>query len=244
MGVDFHTAALALGGLLFVVSWLSVWFKASVLSVAVASVTVGVGLAWLGPVQVSPGAYWVAVVVELALVVTLFADALLVEREVLQRHWGPATRALVIALPATLVLIAVAGRLVLDLSWTEALLLGAVLSSTDPVVAQTVVTAREVPGRLRHTLNLESGLNDGVALPFVLLFLVIAGPGGDVGQEALAQLGQVAAGAGWGALTGLAGSWFLSHVPGGRIDAAYEGTFALGIALSPSPLRRSGMATA
>ena len=47
-----------------------------------------------------------------------------------------------------------------------------------------------MPESVRHTLNLESGLNDGLALPFVLFFIVLASPGGDAGQEALELLGR------------------------------------------------------
>jgi NhaP-type Na+/H+ or K+/H+ antiporter len=57
-----------------------------------------------------------------------------------------------------------------DLSWTESFLLGALLSPTDPVLSSSVVTNRRVPRIVRHSLNLESGLNDGLALPAVLAF--------------------------------------------------------------------------
>ena len=55
-----------------------------------------------------------------------------------------------------------------DLSWTECFLLGALLSPTDPVLSSSVVTNPRVPRLIRHSLNLESGLNDGLALPAVL----------------------------------------------------------------------------
>ena len=54
--------------------------------------------------------------------------------------------------------------------------MAAVLTPTDPVVTSAVVTSQRVPERIRHTLNLESGLNDGLALPFVLFFLIFARP--------------------------------------------------------------------
>src|SRR5918998_1749346 len=108
--------------------------------------------------------------------------------------------ALVITMPITLCLLAVAAKLLFsELDWAEAFLLGAVLCPTDPVVTSTVVTAQRVPAKIRHTLNLESGLNDGLALPFVLFFLVLATPGGDAGQEAVELLGE----AGFGGLVGL-----------------------------------------
>ena len=98
-----------------------------------------------------------------------------VERELLRANRGPVLRALVIAMPFTLVLIALAGKTLFGgLTWAEAFLLGAVLSPTDPVVTSAVVTSTRVPAAVRHTLNLESGLNDGLALPFVLFFLVLA----------------------------------------------------------------------
>ncbi len=57
-----------------------------------------------------------------------------------------------------------------DLGWTECFLLGALLSPTDPVLSSSVVTNPRVPRVVRHSLNLESGLNDGLALPAVLAF--------------------------------------------------------------------------
>ncbi len=56
-------------------------------------------------------------------------------------------------------------------TWIEALLVGAALSPTDPVFAAAIVGREEVPPRVRHLLNVESGLNDGLALPIVLVLL-------------------------------------------------------------------------
>jgi sodium/hydrogen antiporter len=63
---------------------------------------------------------------------------------------------------------------VAGLDWPEALLIGAVLAPTDPVFAAALVGNRRVPARLRHLLNVESGVNDGLALPFVVLLLALA----------------------------------------------------------------------
>ena len=87
-------------------------------------------------------------------------------------------------MPVTMALLALCAKLLFpQLDWAECFLLGAVLSPTDPVVTSTVVTARRVPALIRHTLNLESGLNDGLALPLVLFFLVLAAPGGDAASR-------------------------------------------------------------
>jgi NhaP-type Na+/H+ or K+/H+ antiporter len=99
------------------------------------------------------------------------------------------------------------------------------------VVTSAVVTAQRVPARIRHTLNLESGLNDGLALPFVLFFLVLAAPGGDAGNEALKLLGEAAFGALIGIAIGVGGGKLVRRFPGGGITTRYEGIYALGLGL-------------
>jgi NhaP-type Na+/H+ or K+/H+ antiporter len=73
-------------------------------------------------------------------------------------------------MPITAAIVAVAAHVLTDLGWDECLLLGALLSPTDPVLSSSVVTNPRVPRVMRHSLNLESGLNDGLALPAVLAF--------------------------------------------------------------------------
>ena len=189
MGIGFAEALLLVGLLLVVGAGLSGWLHGAVLSISVLSVAAGIALAFADVIAASPGDDVVVFAVELALVLTLFSDGLLVEDELLRRYWGPAARALVVAMPVTLVLLAGAAKALFpELSWAEAFLLGAVLSPTDPVVTSAVVTAERVPRRVRHTLNLESGLNDGLALPFVLFFLAASVPGGrGPGMEAAAR---------------------------------------------------------
>jgi NhaP-type Na+/H+ or K+/H+ antiporter len=82
----------------------------------------------------------------------------------------------VLAMPITCVLVAWMTHLVTDLTWTEAFLVGALLSPTDPVLSSSVVTNPLVPRVVRHSLNLESGLNDGLALPAVLVFAYALDP--------------------------------------------------------------------
>jgi NhaP-type Na+/H+ or K+/H+ antiporter len=68
------------------------------------------------------------------------------------------------------VIVAPAAHALTDMGWTASFLLGALLSPTDPVLSSSVVTNPRVPRVVRHSLNLESGLNDGLALPAVLAF--------------------------------------------------------------------------
>jgi NhaP-type Na+/H+ or K+/H+ antiporter len=88
-----------------------------------------------------------------------------------------------------------------------------------------------VPASIRHTLNLESGLNDGLALPFVLFFIVLASAG-DAGSEALDLLGEAAFGAVLGVALGIAGGRLHHSLPGGGIVGRYEGIYAIGVGLT------------
>ena len=106
------------------------------------------------------------------------------------------------------------------------------LSPTDPVVTSTVVTSQRVPESIRHTLNLESGLNDGLALPFVLFFIVLASPGGDAGKEAIDLLGEAAVGAVIGvAPRACSPAGSPTTCPAGGMERRYEGIYALGVGL-------------
>jgi sodium/hydrogen antiporter len=230
--IGFGQALLLFGGLLAVVAALSGVMRGTVLSASVLSVALGAGLAGAGVVHVDVGAETIVELIELALVVTLFSDGMFVEGELLRRHWGPVARALTIAMPITMALLALAAKALFPaLNWAEAFLLGAVLSPTDPVVTSAVVTSRLVPASVRHTLNLESGLNDGLALPFVLFFLILAGPGGDAGGEAAKLLGEAAVGVVIGIALGVAAGRLHPRLPGGGLTARYEGIYAVGFAL-------------
>jgi NhaP-type Na+/H+ or K+/H+ antiporter len=229
MDIGFAEALLLLGLLLVFAAALSGWLHGTVLSISVLSVVAGVTLALTGAVEADPGAEIVVLLVELALILTLFSDGLFVEDELLRAHWGPPARALVVAMPLTLVLLALCGKALFpELTWAEAFLLGAVLSPTDPVVTSAVVTAERVPRVIRHTLNLESGLNDGLALPFVLFFLVLA-TAGDAVQEGLNLAGEAVVGAVIGIVLALLAGRALQHLPGGAMTHKYEGIYALGL---------------
>jgi len=227
MDLSFGEAMLIFGALLALTAALSGLIKGTVLSASVLSIGLGIVLAEFDVVSVDVGNEGVLELIYLALILTLVSDGLLVDRELLNRHWGPAARALVLAMPVTLALLAVGAYLLFDLTWAEAFLLGAALCATDPVVTSSVVTSRAVPAKIRHTLNLESGLNDGLALPFVLFFLVLASPGGDAGQEAAQVVGEAAFGAVLGVALGLFAGWLHRVVPGG-VTPRYEGIYAIG----------------
>jgi sodium/hydrogen antiporter len=230
--IGFGQSLLLFGGLLAAVAALSGLMRGTVLSASVLAVALGIAFAATGVVHVDATDPAIVELIELALVLTLFSDGMFVEGELLRRHWSPVARALVIAMPITMALLALAAKALFpDLDWAEAFLLAAVLSPTDPVVTSAVVTSRLVPSAVRHTLNLESGLNDGLALPFVLFFLVLAGSGGDAGGEAAKLVGEAAVGAAIGIVLGVLAGRLHHRLPGGGLTARYEGIYAVGFAL-------------
>ncbi len=233
MEIGFPEALLVLGVVLAAAAGLSGWARGTVLSITVLAVAAGVALAGLDVLVVEPGAEIVIAVVELALVLTLFTDGLVVERELLRREWRAPVRALVIAMPVTLVLLGLAAKVLFpDLSWAEAFLVGAILAPTDPVVTSTLVAAKHVPRRIRHTLNLESGLNDGLALPVVLFLIVLVAGSDGASGEALALAGESVTGALIGLAVGIGAGIMLGRLPGGGLTRRYEGVYALGVALA------------
>jgi NhaP-type Na+/H+ or K+/H+ antiporter len=162
----------------------------SVLSTAVLFLVAGfaVGEGALNLVLIEPGAPSVQVLAELALFSILFTDGLRVSPMDLVSAWHLPGRALLLGMPITLGLTALIAHGLLGLPWLPSFLLGTALSPTDPVFAAAIVGREEVPFSLRHLLNVESGLNDGLALPVVILLIVAAGGGHESTPTVLAEL--------------------------------------------------------
>ena len=171
-GGGFEEAVLALGLLLMGGALVSGLVHRSFLSMTALFVLAGflLGKGGLDVLTFDPTSGFVADLAVVALIVILFRDGLEVEEEMLQRAWHLPLRKLVLAMPLTAAIVALAAKALTDLGWTECFLLGALLAPTDPVLSSSVVTNPRVPRIVRHSLNLESGLNDGLALPAVLAF--------------------------------------------------------------------------
>ncbi|WP_281857298.1 cation:proton antiporter [Litoreibacter halocynthiae] len=115
---------------------------------------------------------------EITLVLVLFSDASHVRFKTLRENFKIPMRMLVIGLPLTIGLgMTVAYLLSPESGLAMALLTAAVLTPTDAALGQTVVSSPEVPESLRQTINVESGLNDGLVLPFVLFGAILASAG-------------------------------------------------------------------
>ena len=162
--------------------------KRTILSTAVLFLVAGfvLGPDTTGVLDVRADSPIVGTLAELALFAVLFTDGMRVGWADLRSAWRLPGRALGWGLPLTLLVTAVAAHYVAGLGWAESLLIGAILAPTDPVFASALVGNDKVPARLRHLLNVESGVNDGLALPFVIVFLAVA-----AGSEDL-HLGELA----------------------------------------------------
>lgn len=141
--------------------------------------------AGLGLVQLGLGHSFVEALAELTLIVILFTDASRIDLKLLLREHDLPQRLLLIGMPLTAALgLAAALLLFPQLGLWSALVLAIMLTPTDAALGQSVVSSPHVPVRIRQTLNVESGLNDGIALPGLLIAASLSGVSGQ--QESLA----------------------------------------------------------
>jgi NhaP-type Na+/H+ or K+/H+ antiporter len=172
---------------------------------------------------------------EVTLALLLFADAARVNPQHLRHHAGLPLRLLAIGLPLTFAVGAgLAAALFTELPWELAALLAAVLAPTDAALSASVVADESLPQSIRRSLNVESGLNDGVATPVVTGLIVATATMIGVGvvdetasSPGVAALADLLGGAGLGAAIGVLGGLVLTRAkaagwvaPGGRRIAA------------------------
>ncbi|MGP8298289.1 cation:proton antiporter [Streptomyces inhibens] len=131
---------------------------------------------FLGLIHITPDSEIVSVTADLALFAVLFTDGMHVSLPKLRANWKHPARALGLGMPLAFVFMALVTHYAVGLDWTTSFLVGAVLAPTDPVFASAIVGRSEVPAKLRQLLNVESGINDGLALPVVLVLIAAAGP--------------------------------------------------------------------
>jgi sodium/hydrogen antiporter len=173
---------------------------------------------------------------EIALAVVLFTDAAQTNLRALRQNEALPLRLLGIGMPLTIALGAGAAALLLtDLTFWEAAIVGTVLAPTDAALGQAVVSNPRVPARLRQALIVEAGLNDGLSVPFLALFLTLA----EAEEEHLSAsvwirftLEQI----GWGVLVGVGigvvGGWLVSQALGrGWITDSFQRLSLLALAI-------------
>jgi len=189
----------------------------------------------LGMIDITLDAPILRVVATLSLALVLFTDALTLDLNDVRRH---SKLALLVLGPGTLLsaaLIGLAGWWLLGLTPPAAAILGAALASTDPVLLRGLLRRRDVPGAARQALRLESGLNDVVLLPVVLIAMVFLG---SESEQSATSWGRLALdlfllGPGAGVVVGVLAVGTLDLIRrriGVRRD--YESLYALGVAFT------------
>jgi NhaP-type Na+/H+ or K+/H+ antiporter len=137
----------------------------------------------------------VLTITELTLALLLFSDASTVPLSDVEGDSGLPRRLLFVGLPLTMIAGALLAYLMFPgIGWAAAALIATILAPTDAALGLAVVTNRSVPARIRRALNVESGLNDGIATPFVTLFIAVVAADEGLGDtawgfEALEQIG-------------------------------------------------------
>ncbi|MCZ6870132.1 MAG: sodium:proton antiporter [Gammaproteobacteria bacterium] len=194
-----------------------------------------VGPAALGlvPLQVSNDA--LHILAEITLVLVLFSDAAHIDLRQLRRDHNLPVRALILGMPLSIALgFAAAVMIFADITLWEAALLAAILVPTDAALGQAVVSNPRVPVRIRQALNVESGLNDGIALPVILIFAALASASNqsdDAIQWITFGVQEVTLGPLAGVVTGYLGAKFVTLCSRKLwMNEQAEGIIALGLA--------------
>ena len=168
--------------LIFAFGLVSRRLEGTLVSAAMVFVAAGVLANWTGVVELGSATHLdpsvsreaVFLVAELALVLLLFTDAAQIDPRHLRDNKLP-LRLLGIGLPLTIGLGTLLALVLLsDLEVWECAIVAAVLAPTDAALGQAVVSSPLVPLRIREALNVESGLNDGGSVPFLMLFIALA----------------------------------------------------------------------
>jgi NhaP-type Na+/H+ or K+/H+ antiporter len=160
--------------------------ETSILSLPMIFTGLGLALGGLGldlvPLEI--GHEVIHTIAEITLILVLFSDAAGVRKETLSGNVAIPARMLLIGMPLTIAFGAVAAKWVSpEQPWSLAFMVAAILTPTDAALGQSVVTSPRVPKRIGQSINIESGLNDGLALPVVLVAAILAASATGYGQE-------------------------------------------------------------
>ncbi|MBM9595495.1 cation:proton antiporter [Roseitranquillus sediminis] len=184
---SYHLLLVALGASLLVAYWLPHLFLRKPPAATALLMACGMAGSLLFPDVVAginptenPGIWEISA--ELVVIVVLFATGLRIDDLGGRRLWWPTVRLLAITMPLTIAAVALLGWSLAGMTVGGAILLGAVLAPTDPVLAGDLQIGPPLEGKehpVRFALTTEAGLNDGLAFPFVYLALHVASQGAD-----------------------------------------------------------------
>ena len=231
--LELHQIAIVLAGIVVFAS-ISRRLEASIFTLPMVFTAfgwlIGQGGVQLVPMQAEHEV--IQIIAEITLVLVLFSDASRVKLRELINNYAIPARMLLIGMPLTILLGTLVAHWVSpEASWMVALLVAAILAPTDAALGQAVVTSPKVPLRLRQGINVESGLNDGLALPVVMIAAIasadmagikVEGVPDNVFVFALMQVGL-------GPLIGVAMGYALARILNTSIDAQFITTSCQGI---------------
>jgi len=208
---------LVLAAVVFAFGLVSRRLEGTLLTAPLVFVAAGVvlGPAGFGLAEFALDEHTVLLLGEIALAIVLFTDAARTNLRALRQNEALPLRLLGIGMPLTIALgTATAALVFTDLTLWEAAILGTVLAPTDAALGQPVVSDPRVPVRMRQALNVEAGLNDGLSVPFLALFLTLA----EAEEEYLSAslwirfaLEQIGFGVLVGVGVGILGGWLVSQ---------------------------------
>lgn len=230
-----------LGAIILLTAWLPMVLRELPLSLPIFCIVLGALFSWspVAPFAVNPleNRYLTEHMTEFVVIVALMGAGLKLDRPPGWKSWRVTWRLLGIAMPLTIAAIAALGAGMLSLPLASAVLLGAVLASTDPVLASDVQVGPPKTGEedeVRFSLTSEAGLNDGLSFPFVYLAIALAA-GGSHGEVifhwfTLDVLWRLAAGLAVGWLTGRVLGYLTFRLPQrASLSRTGDGLVALGI---------------
>ncbi|WP_348815397.1 sodium:proton antiporter [Halomonas sp. H10-59] len=229
-----HTALLLILLIIIAFALLSRRISASLISLPMVFMAAGMGLGALTPdlVPMDMQQELTQVIAEITLIIVLFADASVVKLKSLRQNLAIPLRMLLIGMPLTVLLGTLMAKWVSpEAAWGTAMLVAAILTPTDAALGQAVVSSPSVPERIRQSINVESGLNDGLAVPVILAsaLLAVAATGTEVADApdnlwtfALLQLTL-------GPLVGVLFGWGFARLLDAAIDRGYVTVIYQGI---------------
>jgi NhaP-type Na+/H+ or K+/H+ antiporter len=190
----------------------------------------------LGVISLDLDNEFIQIIAEVTLVLVLFTDASRIDVRRLIRQYSLPTRLLALGLPLMMILgTMIAAMLFAEFAFWEAAVLAIILAPTDASLGQAVVTNPRVPVSIRQALNVESGLNDGIAMPFLLLALNLAvAEESPLGQAHFLQqaLTQIVLGVLAGVIIGFLGTRFIGWgQKSGWMSKEFQKLSALALAL-------------
>jgi NhaP-type Na+/H+ or K+/H+ antiporter len=181
-----HLTILGISLIILIYGFFSAFLAKRNISGPMVFVAVGILLSPLGfgKELVSVNAEAIQIMAEVTLVIVLFSDAAALNLNQLKTNWKIPARMLFVALPITIIFATLAGKIFFpNESVYYILLLALILAPTDAALGKVVVSDERIPSIVRNSINVESGLNDGIVFPILLTLLAMIATNQDSAQS-------------------------------------------------------------